>query len=858
MQQDFLKFSLSTVFSKRAHKSTIGAFSNAAGEFVMDTETKNRLSLASIGMAVCICATAPAWGDQAEDQGADTSESGGLSEIVVTARKASEPLQTTPVAVTALSQASLTQNQIVEVSDLQHATPDMAIGGAGTGPSSIVYLAIRGEAQNSPNSASDNAVGIYIDGVYIGRPVIGNQGFLDIGQVEVLRGPQGTLFGRNTTGGALNITTNHPTDNFEGYVKAGYGNFDSKLGEAVVNVPLVSGTLDARVAVRFDDHDSYYTNPLNSAYDPADLKHDWQARAQLRWTPSSVPLTIDWSYDYADQRDTGTPTALTGFNAGSGVLGPMLPPLGVIVGLAGVNPSKYLVNPNSSSNPNYRFSYGGVPTNADNPAANINTPMNQNRAVGLSQNLDLDVGTVHVKSITAYRESGTSNAESLSGMPLNYYAFFSQYTQHQFSEELQLSGKAGKFDWIGGAYYFQEGGTELSASQAFGFLTPVFNEVFGIPVGPQPVNTNFSIFDSRSIAGFGQTNYHFTDTIRATLGYRYTWDQRSIDQGGRNDIYGANLCAVGITNGTPLAAYPNQCQNPFTANFSYPAWTAGLDWEVLPDTFVYVKTDRASMAGGFNTRPVPITVSPAFQPESNTDVELGLKSDIFDHHLRTNLALFHGWQNDVQRIVNTVVEVNGAPEVTQYQTNSGKTTTYGVELEIKAIPWTGMELSASGAYLHAAYESGTFHELQELPSGQVVSVDRSNEPVPQAPKYTFSAGATQFVPLAIGKLSFHVDYAWIDKDVITQDTASRLQPAAVQAQYATQNALGILPSYGLVNARIALDLDNPDMEVAFWGRNLANKEYYQQQFDSYASLGVAENFQGDPRTFGFTVTYRFK
>ncbi len=231
---------------------------------------------------------------------------------------------------------------------------------------------------------------------------------------------------------------------------------------------------------------------------------------------------------------------------------------------------------------------------------------------------------------------------------------------------------------------------------------------------------------------------------------------------------------------------------------------------------------------------------------------------MFDHHLRTNVALFHAWQDNVQRILNTIVEVGGKPTVTQYVTNAGKTQTYGVELEITAMPWTGMEINATGAYLHAAYESGTFNELQELPNGTIVTVDRSGEPVPQAPKFTYSLGATQTVPLAFGKLSFHVDYAWRDKMVYTQDTASPLQPAAVQAVYATQNYLGWIPSYGLLNGRIALHLDNPDLELALWGRNLTNEQYYIQQFDSYAGLGTAENFQGDPRTFGISAKYRFK
>jgi iron complex outermembrane recepter protein len=811
-------------------------------------------SLAMV-LTVGIAIPASAWAEATSGEDAEAgSEQQGLEEIVVTARKASESLQSTPVAVTALSQASLLQQQVLEVADLQHAVPDLSIGGAGTGPSSIVYLAIRGEAQNSPNSASDSAVGIYIDGVYIARPIIGNAGLLDVSQAEVLRGPQGTLFGRNTTGGALNITTNQPTQDFGGYLKAGYGNFSSKLGEGVLNLPLVDQTLAARLAFRYTDHDSYYTNPLTPAYDPADLKHDYEGRAQLKWTPSSVPLTIDWSFDYTDQRDTGTPTALTGFNATSNVAGPI--PLGGLLALAGVNPANYLVNPNSNSNPNYRFSYGGVPTNTFKPDSELNTPFNKNNDQGLSQNLDLDVGAAHIKSISAYRWSNTSNAESLSGLPLNYYAFVSQYTEHQASEELQISAKEGNFDIIGGGYILQEGGWELSDSQAFGFLTPVFNGL-GVPIGPAPINEFLSSFDARSLALFGQTNYHITDTVRATVGYRYTWDARDLDQHGRNDLYGANVCAVGVTANTALAAPGYPCNNPYSATFSYPAWTAGLDWQALENTFVYITASRASMAGGFNTRPVPSTVSPAFGPESNTDIDLGLKSDMLNHHLRTDVVLFTAWQGNVQRIVNAVVEVGGQPDVTQYVTNAGKTRTDGVELELSAIPWEGMEISASGAYLHAAYVAGTFHELQALPDGTIVSVDRSNETVPQAPKYTASIGGTQTVPLGFGKLSFHMDYAWRDKLVYTSDTASPLQPAAVQAAYATQNALGIIPAYGLLNSRIALNLDKPNVEVAAWVRNLTNKEYYVQQFDSYASLGVSENFQGDPRTFGLTVMYSF-
>jgi len=219
----------------------------------------------------------------------------------VTARRAAESIQTTPVAVTALSNAMLTQRLVVDVADLQRVAPDVTIGGAGTGPSSLVYLAIRGEAQNSPNSASDNSVGIYVDGVYIARPIIGNLGLIDESQVEVLRGPQGTLFGRNTTGGALTITTNKPTQEFDGYVRLGYGNYSDKLGELMLNTPLTN-ELAARIAFRYNDHDAFYPNP-DTGYGQNQLNHEYDGRASLRWTPSSIPLTVDAAFDFTDEHD---------------------------------------------------------------------------------------------------------------------------------------------------------------------------------------------------------------------------------------------------------------------------------------------------------------------------------------------------------------------------------------------------------------------------------------------------------------------------------------------------------------------------------------------------------------------------
>jgi iron complex outermembrane recepter protein len=176
-------------------------------------------------------------------------------------------------------------------------------------------------------------------------------------------------------------------------------------------------------------------------------------------------------------------------------------------------------------------------------------------------------------------------------------------------------------------------------------------------------------------------------------------------------------------------------------------------------------------------------------------------------------------------------------------------------MEVTAIPFENFEVTATGAYLHAAYVHGTFYEDQVV-NGAIEAVDRSGEPVPQAPRYTLSLGATETVPLPFGKLQIHADYAYRASVVYTWETPAANRPDIVA--WNTQNALGVIPGYGIYNARIAMMLDKPHMDIAVWGRNLTNKEYYIQQFDSYDGLGTSENFQGDPRTFGITATYHFK
>jgi iron complex outermembrane receptor protein len=781
------------------------------------------------GTAMVSMMTVPVWAQQAPSgsPAVPAAEApAGIEDIVVTARRTDERLQTTPVAVSALGAAALERSQVVEVADLQGRAPNLSIAVGGTSAPTQAQLAIRGEAQNSPGTNSDPAVGIYVDGVYIARPIAANVDVLDLNRVEILRGPQGTLFGRNTIGGALSLTTNQPTGKFEGLVRLGTGNYDQQLVEAVVNVPLNGDELAIRGVFRSQKHDGYGTYPNLNDRPAGDVKDDDYGRVAIRWAPADLPLTLAISGDSSRYRDSGQQQTLLGFNSEFS-LAPGFT-IGDALALSGINPADYV-----TSRDNFRKYYGY--NTAGKPEFDV--PYDKGRAQGLSANLDVDFGDVHLKSITAYRESLIRDAQDISGIPANLVVFDGRFRQNQFSQEANLSTKVGRFDLIGGVYYFIERGRETNHSQSFGFLNPAGPAAQVVTTG-----TDGNVRNT-SAASYAQANYHFTDKLRATAGLRYTWDTRKVVIHSMADRTDPNSCTV-------IRDVPGgPCNQTRDRDFSYPAWTAGLDYQATDTLFWYAKTSGASMAGGWNIRD---SISPAFDPETVRDVEVGVKSDLLDRRLRTNAAIFYSWQSKVQRIVNAYDPLFNS--ITQYVQNAGSARTYGAELEATALPWRGMEITGTLALLRANYK--TFDGTQ-LVNGIPVIVDRSDERFPQAPKLTYGIGATQTIETSVGDLSLHADYAYVSSRAFYQDTASPLQPADIRAIYARANEFGLVKSYGLLNARAAFNLGSPDLEIAFWGRNLTNKRYQNVVSTFYTSFGPAMGYPGAPRTYGVSATYNW-
>jgi iron complex outermembrane recepter protein len=297
------------------------------------------------------------------------------------------------------------------------------------------------------------------------------------------------------------------------------------------------------------------------------------------------------------------------------------------------------------------------------------------------------------------------------------------------------------------------------------------------------------------------------------------------------------------------------------AKFDYPAWNFGLDWQASDDVFLYAATRGAAKAGGWNLRAGGL---PAFAPEKVKDVELGAKVDLLDRRVRFNTALFHTWKTDNQAIVNSFVPGIG---VTQYIQNNGKVRIWGIESELTVVPWEGMTISANGSLQDGKYVKGSYSEIQVVAGSGCTndagvangcSVDLSGLPLLQLPKTQLNISATQRVPLGNGKLAVTGAYAYIGAQHFNAVKAADQRSDAVKAAYAEENRLGRIPGYGIFNGRIAYTFDEPNLEVAFYGRNIFDKKYLVRRFsDLYRQLGISAAYVGEPATYGVEATFRF-
>lgn len=771
----------------------------------------------------------------AQDAPADANvsraaEMGG--DIVVTARKRAERAQDIPIAISAFSGESIAARGIDKVDGIATFTPNMtfqnnpSFGGAGS--SAAIY--IRGIGQKEFLPTTEPGVGVYVDGVYVARSVGALLDLVDVERVEILRGPQGTLFGRNTIGGALSITTRKPDEHrsMTGQISVGrYNRIDAKFS---ANVPLTD-TLFSKVSGASFKRDGYVTH-LSDGRDLGDV-NTLTGRIDLRWVPTDA-LEINLSVEGTRDRNNGPAMVLTGVNYQSGVFNPdnlpILPPG------SPATPGYYVLNPpadapvdNFTLLSNYFSAFlGGQPCigfSPYNPQASDAAACFSNRFIvgdkadagtgpqyakndiwGLQGSIDWDLGPVQLKSITAYRKLKGDYARDGDHSSLTILHLQDYLKQTQFSQELQLLGNAfdDRLKYVAGLYYFNEKGNNINNLD----FTPVTFRSGGR-------------FQTKSYAAFAQGTYTIVPTVDLTLGLRYTDDRKSFlpDQ----------EILVDKTGGALIAASPNTPQIrvlPFVrVKQSEDAFTpmANLAWHVTPDVMLYGSYSKGFKSGGFVQRVFPpLAETPRFSSEEATAYEIGFKSSLFDRKLTLNGALFYTKYDNLQVQVFT-----GIAPVTK---NAAAAEIKGAELEARLSPGGGWFLEGSLGYLDPEF-------TKIDPAATEIGLDSKFERIS---KWTVSASLSKSFTLADdSEITARGD--WSYRSGMFMDALN--SPQLYQ------------PGYSLFNANLTYDFPGKVVSLVAGMTNIANKKYSVTGVYG-SSFGLYEQMFARPREWSLSVKWK--
>ena len=747
--------------------------------------------------ALCTLIATPAF---AQESGSE----GGIAEIVVTAQKRAENVQDVPIAISAFTAESLSERAVTSVASLSNISPNVTLD-AGTpfsGTAAVLSAYIRGIGANDFAFNIDPGVGVYLDGVYLARSVGANQELPDVERVEVLKGPQGTLFGRNTIGGAISIVTHDPGDEFRFVGDVTVGKYSLVQARGTADIPLSEG-LSSSVAfatkqrkgfmkrLAFPGASNFASTPITNykaaGYYNIGLGREggddaWNLRAKLKYDKGG-PLRVTLSGDYsnidqdaiANRVISTTPAvfagtyncAIAGIAADPSCGGgpPAFAYIGGIGGLNWINDNPTVFGVNVDGNPaNNRLPYDNrfVTSKIDTTYANGNN-YSKLKTYGGSGVIEFDLNEeTTLKSITAYRELHWNAGMDLDGSPLNFLHTSFTMNQWQFSQEFQLLGSAmdKRINYVLGAYYFKEAG------DLHDYVT--FAEGLLQVDGPNDLAT-------KNYAFFGQVDFKVNDQIGITVGGRYTHENKSFE-GFQSDANGltykilnfvgvpecANIStsiseacriAAGFPNpGQPLRYYVAGTQKKKFNNFSP---KVGVQYHANDDVMVYASWSKGYKTGGWTTRlSNPLPTAPDFDEEKATTWELGVKSTLVDRMLQLNAAVFttkySGIQLNFQQGVSPTIQ------------NAGDARIKGFELELTAAPAEGFTITGSVGYTDAYYTS-------VLPGAQVAANPFQagvfpKAALPKTPKWKFNISPRYELPVGSeGKLVFLADYTHTSK-----------------------------------------------------------------------------------------------
>jgi len=717
--------------------------------------SKNSVLVFATSAALCASAAF------AQSNSSSTADAGGLQEVVVTAERREASLQSVPIAVSAITAESIERLQIVEARDLQRYVPSLKMSNNITSPTNL-SPSLRGSLQQDASLVvAESPFGIYVDDIYIGRLNGNNVTLADIERVEVLRGPQGTLYGRNTLAGALKFVSRTPGDKDWLTVRVGAGN-DSQYIASLSTGMRLSDAWAASFSAQINNKDGQYRNRLTG--EDTGLERNWAARAKLRYTGIDN-LDVVFSFSHSDSRNDSNQL------------------------LAGTTPMVPANRQFTSDDVVLTFPLREVstPDITRRPSVISDQPRGETKQTIASINASYDFGSVTLRSITGYVFTNDYFTTDFGGDGQVIGASTPQASQ--ITQELQLQGTAqgDSLKYLVGLFYLDETG-----KQDFGWniTRPFFN------VGA--VSQNQIEAQTKSISAFGELGYAITENLKITAGARWTQDKKEFDETFQFLFLGPNP--------VPDPLGPVAIDNKYTKFTPKLGLDYSVDWASVDSMMLYFSATRGFKSGGYNG--INITNNDiariAYGPEENTTFELGAKTEFFNRRARVNAALFQANIDDAT--FNATVPLPNGTSAFPVQ-NAGKVEVQGLEVETTFVPTDDLTI-----FLNAAFLDGKYKDLDPTSAparASTLFLNGGTATPPQLPDYTFTLGFDYGFDLPIGpeggRLSIGAD--WFSQDDYVTSATNDF----------------VVTAYDLLNATIGYSV-NENWDFRFTVKNLQDKD----------------------------------
>lgn len=790
-----------------------------------------------IGIVSLVCA--PVSGVLHAQTAKNNQRATTLEEVIVTARKRSESLETTPISMTVLSGAEIKAAGLPDVTSLARVTPNLAFATSTDGGSSTVQAFIRGVGQFDFVVTTDPGVGIYVDGVYQARTVGANMQFADVQQVSVLRGPQGTLFGKNTIGGAIDITTRIPSGKTSYSLEGKVGSYGYHSLNGYAEFPIVEDKLAASISILRKSSNGWQKRSGSNAGND-DM---YGGRAHLSWTPTES-FASHLVVDGVNQNQNVYPRVLESFDGSQ------------------LFPSLYnaFVGPSVGTccTPNSNIDRSNVPGGQDKDKL---------KTSGVSWTNTWHGSVASLKSITGYRVMHSNQHRDSDNQPQNYFSVTTDIDHDQFSQELIFSGNGlgDRLDWVAGLYYFQENSGQVTyvdvatgLYQALAALPPAPPFVLsdGTPLAFLAQPLDLSLYydrnqETKSYAAYFHTIWSLTDKLKLTLATRYTYEKKDLTMKTLKRASQTPILEPGPTSpGACSDVTPWGNGSRYDCNENWSEWSpnVGLDYQWTPSLMTYVHVSKGFRSGIFNGRPTSTPEVSVANPEILTSYEVGAKSEWFDRRLRVNLAVFYDDYKDQQFLVNRSSAV-AAGALSLTVANAAKSNLKGFELEFTALPLEHFTIDGGVGYVDPSFDE--FTSLAPNPnynpgdpnSPLYITEDDSNRPFANTPKWTGHLGFQYDYALPVGgDLTLRTDVAYKDDVYYSNDTQS--------LGYQTLHENG----YTTVDAGIIYTTDDGHWQFALHGRNLTDERKLNGGFVVDA-FGIVDTTYTAPRRYFFSVTY---